>query len=50
MHANALDKTVLQEDKDFHLAQREKDQRGYTGCVDKKLAAKEDRITHANCL
>ena len=43
-HADALTKTsVLQEDKDFLLAQREKGRRGSMAGLDKKLAAKEKR-------
>jgi hypothetical protein len=43
-HANALDMIVLQEDKEFLLAQREKGRRGCMGSVDKALTAKEERI------
>lgn len=43
-HAKALDMIVLQEDKEFLLAQREKGRRGNIGPVDKILSAKEERI------
>lgn len=45
-HANALSMIVLQEDKEFLLAQREKGRRGTIGSVDKTLSAKEERIMH----
>ena len=38
-HANALDIIVLQEEKDFLLAQRESRRRGYMESVDKTLTA-----------
>jgi len=45
-HADALTKTsVLQEDKDFLLAQREKGRRGSMAGVDKTLAAKDKRAS-----
>ena len=38
-------KSVLQEDKDFLLAQQEKGRRGLMAGVDEKLAAKEKRVS-----
>ena len=45
-HADTLNmKSVLQEDKDFLLAQQEKGRRGSMAGVDEKLAAKEKRVS-----